>query len=102
MKWHEFVADLVDALVVNRAEIPRLIFQQLGGDGMHTDHFGEAARQKTKPVPNEWIGLIEFARARNQLLERRCFNLRRVHAKVGQFFGQRARLDTRLRESAIR
>ena len=62
---------------------------------MHTDHFGEAAGQKTKPVPNEWIGLIEFGRARNQLLERWRFNLRRVHAKVGQFFGQRARLDTR-------
>ena len=46
-------------------------------------------------MPNEWIGLIEFGRARNQLLERRCFDLRRVHAKISQFFSQCARLDTR-------
>ena len=65
VEGHEEVSHLVDAFVIDRAEIPRLIFQQLGRGGMDRDHFGQALGEEGQAALVHGVGLVELSRARD-------------------------------------
>ncbi len=93
---HEPVAEVIDRVVVDREEIPRLIVQQPGGGGMDAHAFGERPQEHGQALV---FVLIDLFGQRNERLD----HLRRqqvgMHAQIGQRLGQFRRMN-RIRAAA--
>ena len=81
---HEGVAEMVNATVINRGEIPRLGAEQLGRHGVDRHSFGDNSPQRVQPLVSGLVQLLvirnkpaqeltaQFHGVYTQLAERRC------------------------------
>ena len=90
MVLHEAVAEVIDRVVVDREEIPRLVIQQPSRGGMDAHAFRERPHEHGQALV---LILIDLSGQRNE----RLHHLRRqqvgMHAQIGQRLGQFRRMN---------
>src|SRR5579885_2830380 len=92
---HEYVAEVIDRLIVDREEVPRLVVQQPDRRGVYAHRFRQSPQECGQTLVDLLIDLLRQRYKRLDYVGRQNV---RMHAQTGQHPGQFRRMNRVRRE----